>query len=290
MTRTGLVARVLIDSPLPQLDHLFDYGIPDDLAAGARPGVRVRVPLRSAGRVADGYLIEVIDPVRAGGDKTAGFSGTLSPIEAVVSPAQVLTPEVWRLARRLADRAAGNASDVIRLAVPPRQVRVEKAWLAARPAAGEARAAVPAPPSATVAVGFTDYPAGALDIALAAGQRMAVAAVPSLVLLPGGATVGHWALTMAELAVATLTAGRSAILAVPDYRDQDQVQAALDQLAPTGTVSRVDARQPNPDRYRAFLACLGDAPRIILGNRSAVYAPANDLGLIALWDDGDPLH
>ncbi|HZK58365.1 MAG TPA: primosomal protein N', partial [Cryobacterium sp.] len=47
---------------------------------------------------------------------------------------------------------------------------------------------------------------------------------------------------------------------------------------------------PNPDRYRAFLACLGDAPRIILGNRSAVYAPANDLGLIALWDDGDPLH
>jgi len=322
MTRTGLVARVLIDSPLPQLDHLFDYGIPDDLAPDAHPGVRVRVPLRSAGRVADGYLVEVIDPAHAEGDGAA-FTGTLSPIEAIVSPVPVLTPAVWNLARRLADRAAGNASDVIRLAVPPRQVRVEKAWLApqlaapAAPAAespngeptngeptngeptngestnGESTTAEPTNAESlgtTVAVGFADYPAGALDIALAARQRVAVAAVPSLVRLPDGDTVGHWAQTMAELAVATLAAGRSAILSVPDYRDQDQVQSALDQLAPAGTVSRVDARQPNPDRYRAFLACLGEAPRIILGNRSAIYAPAHDLGLIALWDDGDPLH
>ncbi|MDY7556342.1 hypothetical protein [Cryobacterium sp. 10C3] len=132
MGRTGLVARVLIESTLPQLDHLFDYGIPDDLAAAARPGVRVRVPLRSAGRVADGYLIEVLD---AGGavlatlnapvsgieppkDAAADFHGALSPVEAIVSAAPVLTAEVWRLARRVADRAAGNASDVLRLAIP----------------------------------------------------------------------------------------------------------------------------------------------------------------------------
>ncbi|MET0976594.1 MAG: hypothetical protein ABWX82_13090, partial [Leifsonia sp.] len=52
MTHGGLIARVLIDSPLPQLDHLFDYAIPDNLAHLAQPGVRVRVPLRSANRVA----------------------------------------------------------------------------------------------------------------------------------------------------------------------------------------------------------------------------------------------
>ncbi|HET8926481.1 MAG TPA: hypothetical protein VFN24_01470, partial [Microbacterium sp.] len=43
------VARVLIDSPLPQLDRLFDYRVPEALIEQARPGVRVRVPLRSAG-------------------------------------------------------------------------------------------------------------------------------------------------------------------------------------------------------------------------------------------------
>ncbi|TFC51637.1 primosomal protein N' [Cryobacterium sp. TMT1-21] len=291
MTRAGLVARVLIDSPLPQLDHLFDYSIPPELADLALPGVRVKVPLRSASRVAEGYLIEVLGaPEQAQAEAGAEFQGALSPIDGVVSAAQVLTPAVWQLARRLADRAAGNASDIIRLAVPPRQVRVEKAWLAARAAAGAD--AVPGDASSatdTVAF-FTDYPQDSLGPPVLARQRLCVAAVPDLVPLPDGRTIGLWARTMAELAVATLAAGRSAVLVVPDYRDQDQVQAALDQLAPTGSVSRVDARQPNPDRYRAFLACLEPAPRIVLGNRSAVYAPAHDLGLIALWDDGDPLH
>ena len=45
------VARVLIDSPLPQLDRLFDYAVPAGLLQQAQPGVRVRVPLRTAGRV-----------------------------------------------------------------------------------------------------------------------------------------------------------------------------------------------------------------------------------------------
>ena len=304
MTRTGLVARVLIDSPLPQLDHLFDYSIPAEFAADAVPGVRVKVPFRSAGRVADGYLIEVIDPnapAADGDDPDADFHGKLSPIDSVVSAAPVLTPEVWKLARRIADRSAGNASDVIRLACPPRQVRVEKAWLAARAAAAETPTKAPtAEPAHAGEQGlsdtrfsearFSEYVPGVFEEAIAARRRLAVNAVPHLVALPAGPSIGHWAKTMAELAVATVEAGRTAILVVPDYRDQDQVQAALDELAPAGSVSRVDARQSNPDRYRAFLACLGDTPRIILGNRSAVYAPAAELGLIAIWDDGDPLH
>ena len=112
----GAIARVMVDSPLPQLDRLFDYLIPPELAESAVPGVRVRVPLRSAGRVADGYLVEVTD--------SGDYSGVLSALDSVVSPVRVLAPEVWALARRAADRAAGSASDIVRLAVPTRQVRV----------------------------------------------------------------------------------------------------------------------------------------------------------------------
>ena len=36
-------------------------------------------------------------------------------------------------------------------------------------------------------------------------------------------------------------------------------------------------------------ACCADVPCIVVGNRSAVYAPVHDLGLVAIWDDGDPL-
>lgn len=295
MTHTGLVARVLIDSPLPQLDHLFDYGVPAELVGQVAAGVRVKVPFRSGGRVVDAYVIEVFDPRAESASQTdAAYRGALSPLDSVVSTAVVLTPAVWKLARRLADRAAGNASDIIRLAVPPRQVRVEKAWLAAQAVASdsssEAETAGPTPAPALTTPAFVGYPTGRLDTAIVEHHRVAVAAIPELVQVDDGITIGRWAQTLAELAVATLGTGQSAILCVPDFRDQDQVQAALAQLAPTLPLSRVDARQPNPDRYRAFLACLEPAPRIVLGNRSAVYAPAHRLGLIAVWDDGDPLY
>jgi primosomal protein N' (replication factor Y) len=42
-------------------------------------------------------------------------------------------------------------------------------------------------------------------------------------------------------------------------------------------------------RYRAFLSALRGRVRVVIGNRAAAYAPVHDLGLVALWDDGDDL-
>jgi primosomal protein N' (replication factor Y) len=42
-------------------------------------------------------------------------------------------------------------------------------------------------------------------------------------------------------------------------------------------------------RYRAFLSALRGEVRVVIGNRAAAYAPVHDLGLVALWDDGDDL-
>jgi primosomal protein N' (replication factor Y) len=285
------VVRVMVDSPLPQLDRLFDYAVPEALRATCVPGVRVRVPLRSAGRVADGYVVEVGDG--------QGYDGALSEVEQVVSPLPVLRPEIWTLAREVADRQAGTASDVIRLAVPPRQVRVEKAHLAALAAAADADpveaaedpAGVADPASAPEALPPVDgYAPGTLDAVVDGSGRAAVDAIPEVVELPGGAWAGRWAVTLAQAAARVLASGRSSVLVVPDYRDQDQLEAALAAHAPAGSVLRTDARQSGPDRYRSFLAGLGDAPRIVVGNRSAVYAPAPRLGLVAMWDEGDPLH
>ena len=288
------VARVLIDSSLPQLDRLFDYRIPPELAKDAVPGVRVRVPLRSAGRVADGFLVEVVG--------SGEFSGTLSDLDSVVSPLRVLAPEVWILARRVADRAAGSASDVVRLAVPKRQVRVEKAWLSnessdesAEPAHTEFAPAAPVRPEPTTSepvqtVAVPDFDTARVETALASRARLAVDALPRVVEVAGGRWVGHWATTMAAAATHALAGGGSAILSVPDYRDQEQLIAALEAVLPAHRIVHLDARQSNPDRYRALLACLGDTPLVIVGNRSVIYAPAKRLALIAVWDDGDPLH
>lgn len=283
MSNAGRIARVLLDSPLPQLDRLLDYSVPAELAELAMPGVRVKVPLRTAGRVATGYLIELVDE--------AEYSGSLSALDAVVSPVPVLRPEVWELARRVADRGAGNASDVLRLAIPARQVRIEKAWIEAATGDGDsATTAVKTGAESVVAAAIHGYPAWRIETGVDHAERLAVRAIPRLAQLPTGDWVGHWAVTIAQAAVHALERGGTAILAVPDYRDQDQLEIALRAIAPTGSVITLDARQSNPDRYRGFLDAIDDAPRIIVGNRSAVYAPAHRLGLIAVWDDGDPLH
>lgn len=260
------VARVLVDAALPQLDRLLDYRIPDSLA-GVEPGVRVSVPLRSAKRMATAFVIEVA--------ADADFPGPLSEVAAVVSPIPVLRPEVWRLARAVADRAAGSANDVLRLAVPPRQVRVEKAWLAR----------VPVDPPTVVAPSLDGFPG--LAEALDAGERVALRVQPG-VTEAQGVGVSRWALTLAQVAAHTLASGRSAILVAPDHRDQDQLERALAALVPAESLLRWDSRQPNADRYRALLVA-GDRAAVIVGNRSAVYAPAEDLGLLAVWNDGDPL-
>lgn len=284
----GSVARVMVDSPLPQLDRLFDYAIPDRLADEIRPGVRVKVPLRSMGRIADGFVIEVTD--------RAGFDGTLSEIEAVVSTAAVLAPEVWTVARRVADRAAGTASDVVRLAVPKRQVRVEKAWLSREAAAHEQGAASAEPGvDSSAASEIIGHPLDGYraEVGLVS-RRLAVSAIPRVIPLGGDepqrAWVGGWAATIASAASLALVDGGSVILCVPDYRDQDQLVAALGRVIPADRIVQLDARQPAAARYLAHLRCLGDEPLVIVGNRSVVYAPATRLGLIAVWDDGDPLH
>ncbi len=272
MAGSATIARVLVDSPLPQLDRLLDYRIPEGMA-GVVPGVRVSVPLRAASRIAEGFVVEL--------SSQQDFPGPLSDLVALVSPVPVLQPEVWALARAVADRAAGSASDVLRLAIPPRQVRVEKAWLARGEPSVREPVAVPV---------MEGYPAGVVESALEANERLVLDVAPGVIQLGlDGPWIGRWADTLARAAARTVAGGASAILVAPDYRDQEQLAAALATLLPGGAIIRLDARQSNPDRYRGLLRALGPEPAVLLGNRSVIYAPAARLGLIAVWNDGDPL-
>lgn len=270
------VARVLIDSPLPQLDRLFDYEIPAEFADSAAPGVRVRVPLRTAGRVVDGFVVEIGEPDTS--------DRALSELEDVVSPVTVLPPSLYALARRCADRAAGSASDILRLAIPKRMVRAERAWLASDPPQPPV---VPDDQLAWADAILAAFPG--LGDALLRGDRLALDAPPVPAVLADGTGIGSWALVLAAAALRILAAGRSAILVVPDHRDRGQLEAALAGRIDDVAVVRDDARQSSPARYGAFLRTLAPVPCIVIGNRSAVYAPVHQPGLVALWDDGDPL-
>ncbi|MEJ7635668.1 hypothetical protein [Aeromicrobium sp.] len=49
------------------------------------------------------------------------------------------------------------------------------------------------------------------------------------------------------------------------------------------------ASQPPAERYRSFLAASRGEVQVVLGTRAAAFAPIADLGLVAMWDDGDDL-
>lgn len=113
------VARVLVDSPVPRLDRLLDYLIPERLADEVVVGGRVKVPLGKGGaRTVDAYIVEIVD------ESTAGV--TLAEISATSGSIPVLTPALWKLVRTVADRNGGGAADVLRVAIPKRGVRIEK--------------------------------------------------------------------------------------------------------------------------------------------------------------------
>lgn len=258
------VARVLVDVPLPHLDRPFDYLVPPNLSAVAVPGVRVRV--RFAGRTVGGYLLDR--------GATSEHPGRLTPLSGVVSPEPVLAPEVAEAARAVAERYVGHTADVLRAAVPPRHARVE--------AAPSPPPAPPPPPPADPG-GWAACRGGRdLLAALAGGAapRRVWTAPPG----PG------WPAALALAVQATLAGGRGALVVVPDARDAFRVDAALTAAVGVGRHVVLLADLGPAERYRRWLAVRRGAVRAVVGTRGAALAPVADLGLVAVWDDGDDLH
>ncbi|MGB2838843.1 MAG: primosomal protein N' [Actinomycetes bacterium] len=269
------VARVAVDISLPHLDRLFDYAVTDSQSEAARAGARVRV--RFAGQLVDGY---VIDRVAA-----SDHDGRLARLTSVVSAEPVLTPEIARLARTVADRYAGTLADVLRLAIPPRHAGAERT----DPPAGAARgqtcvwAQTSAAQSTSAWEAYERGP-GLLD-ALRAGRspRAAWCALPGVV--SGRPT---WTLALGELIQAVNSSGRGAIVVVPDAHDVEQASDALGAVGIEAVVLTADLGPR--ERYRRWVSVLRGVARVVVGTRAAIWAPLHDLGLIVVWDDGDDLH
>jgi primosomal protein N' (replication factor Y) len=290
------VARIAVDLPLAHLDRPFDYLVPERLAEQARPGVRVRV--RFAGQLVDGFLLERV--------RASEHQGRLSYLDRVVSAERVLTAEIAGLARAVADHYAGTFADVLRLAIPPRHAATEAAG--PEPAAA-VRGGTGLPPRPDPG-SWTRYPAGPAFLDAIADGRPARAAWTAL---PGPA----WPQEIARAAVTAASRGRGAVIVVPDSRDLARVDAALTELLTTG-LSTTELLTPGlsttglsttglsttgpaghviltadlgpAERYRRWLAASRGEVSIVAGTRAAMFAPVARLGLVILWDDGDDLH
>ncbi|MCQ6556482.1 primosomal protein N' [Streptomyces sp. C10-9-1] len=270
------VARVMVDKGVLHLDRLWDYAVPEELDAAAQPGVRVRVRFgagshqvrdgrREGGGLVDGYLVER----RAVSD----YTGPLAALAHVVSPEPVLGPELLALARAVADRYAGSLADVLQLAIPPRNGQAEAV------ASPEPLPAPAAPEPGT----WSRYGRGPAFL-----DALARGAAPRAVwtALPGP----HWPEELARAVAAALASGRGALVVVPDGRRAARVDEALTALLGPGRHALLTAESGPRRRYEQWLAVRRGSVRAVVGTRAAMFAPVRDVGLVALWDDGDGSH
>lgn len=255
------IARVLPMLSVPHLDREFDYLVSAEQSDDAQPGVRVRG--RFHGRLVDAFVLER----RSDTDHV----GQLGWLDRVISAEPVLTPEVRRLVDAVAARYAGTRPDVLRLAIPPRHAGAEKT-----------EAAAPLLPviDPVDPAGWARYGRGQQFLEALREGRAARAVWQAL---PGE----QWCDRIAEAAAAAVSGGYGVLAVVPDQRDIDALFAAATARIDQSAVVALSAGLGPSARYRRWLSVLRGQARLVIGTRSAVFAPVERLGLVIVWDDGD---
>ena len=264
------IAKLAIQSNLPQLDRLFDYAIPDSLQDVARIGSRVRVMFGRSKKPLDAFIVDF--------PTESEFKGRLSEVIEVVGNTQTLQPKVFQLCQQLADRSASTLGELLKLAIPAHMPR--------------SFASHQDPTSGSDSQVLVNAAGGTSESSLLveAGAKSFVLVEPREVEADWaavGRTVPAWSKLFVDLATQNLFSGKSTIILVPDFREHQRLLDALSQAGYIDYVANYSQEQPKSKQYEAFLRALDSTPRIVIGSRSAAFAPSYNLGSILVFDEAD---
>ncbi|MGA1620969.1 MAG: hypothetical protein ACO35D_05860, partial [Aquiluna sp.] len=175
-----------------------------------------------------------------------------SSLVEMVGDRPVLTKEIYEFARDVANRQCVALGEILSAAIPDHM----------------ARTAMPEP-SSTLPIDASSKPFR--HALLASGRQELVEGV----LLPS------W---MGEFIAAAKSAnevGQSVLLLVPEISDVDALVGACERsgLSPVAITPNLK----RSERFKVFHSLLG-ATAVVVGTRSAIYAPVANLGLICLAD------
>lgn len=249
------IASVVFASPLPQLDRVFDYLVPDSLLGKLQFGNAVKVPFGKSKDGKTGFVVALSD--------SSEYEGKLQEIVDLVSSHQVLTREQYELVLAVAKRQAAIPGELLSVCLPKRSVRAE--------------------------ANFTKqnlHPK--VSVAKRNGQP-----VLRQFITPGLLDVhldNHWSHIFVTECESQIELGYSALVVLPDFRDLATFEKALELRGLATVALRQTSGDSVVSRWDKHLRALSEPARIIYGTRSAAFSPANNLGLILVWDDGDDSH
>lgn len=172
-------------------------------------------------------------------------------ITAVIGVRPYLTKELLEFCRSVADRYVVALGEVLQAACPQHMPRIVLEDVLQPP------------------IGTADF---THEVVLTSSQVQL-----------GDGLVPAWATMFAERAAEELARGNSSILIAPEESDVQQIVLASKERKLDVIVWETQRKSV---RYQNFHRAIGQV-RVIVGTRSAVYAPVANLGLIAVVDDAD---
>lgn len=264
------IARLAIQSNLPQLDRLFDYIVPERLVEQTKVGSRVRVHFGRSKKPLDAFVAEFAS--------SSDFSGKLSEILEVVGSGVMLRPNILEMCRQLADRSASTLGEVLKLAIPAHMPRASASYTPAKLDISEHK-----PIDST-------FPDQHLMTIASHGRRSFSLSEPREVLLKREEFkkwVPSWVGQFVAVSSANLAQGKSTICVVPDYREHEILLKAFSDFGLLDRVANYSQDQPKSKFFSAYLSALEDIPRIVIGSRAAAFAPSHNLGSILVYDESD---
>lgn len=274
---TDAIARVIPDVSVFHLASGLDYTIPTRLQSKVQPGCLVSVKI--AGKLVHGWVRDIreAEPTQQ----------RLRPISRILSPHALVSENSFSLAAQVARRYSGNLSAVLRQAIPPRRANIENKFFESF-VPGSAATKEPELGELVGDRNSTDP--------LVASYRAGTAILESLEqgrtsrvvwqALPEPALPAPFS-QIAQLISHSLSASGSTLCLFPTSKLAQEFAAYWSEYAPIGAPSALEYHSDlgANARYRAFLECRFNHPRLVIGTRSAIFAPLEKLSLLLIWDE-----
>jgi primosomal protein N' (replication factor Y) (superfamily II helicase) len=177
-------------------------------------------------------------------------AGTLKAISKVLSPHSVATSATFKLIDRAAEFYCCNPWDLLRSAIPPRVASVDKELSVVDPTSSSARSK-----KTPVYQSFTPFS-------------------------PPHEQIG--------LTVAEFIRSGSVLIVAPDERDVDKLIEYLS--GRFDNVLKLSSSSTREERYRNFLLSMQLEFSVVVGTRSAIFAPVRNLASIIIYKESSPDH
>lgn len=261
-----LYAEVVIDVTAAALDRAFQYRVPPPLRELAAPGARVLVPLGT--RRVEGYIVGLAGHPRV---------WPVRDLAEVRDRSLALEPDSLDLAVWLARRYLSPLSEALRCLAPPPGGR------RGRSPAGRAAPGPVAPAEPRLRPGSGPNPTPSQEIVIKSIKEALAGSGPRCYLLHGITGSGKTEVYLQAIS-GFVEKGCQAVVLVPEIsltpQMLDRFRARFGHL-----VAVLHSRLSSRERYREWQRIRGGEAAVVVGARSAVFAPATSLGLLVIDEE-----